>query len=562
MYIWQKYKRILSDICPRYPVILTILLLMILESILSLFTPWIAGQFTSALLSPSPTAKLSYDQILLAWFFLLALQSGVNFYNGYLSGTNSQKMLMELRTKLYNHLQSLPMSYFHEHKHGNILSLLTNDAAIISSFVTDTLLGFLPLLIIFCGALLCIFLIKPLVAVLAGLFIPLFYLVTKLIGRRIRPISRQMIKIYADTLSIAEENLATLPLIKSYTRESIESLRFACKNQELLSVTSHYLRIQSFLSPFIKFLATGIILFILWVISDDLSAGKLSSADIVQLILYGMMLTQPVSRLAGVYGQIQRCIGAADHILEIFSLQPEISDTENELQVIRGEIAFQHIYFCYPGRNALFTDLNLNIKSGETIAITGENGAGKSTLVHLLVRFADPDQGTILIDGKDIRSVTLASLRKQIGIVQQQVLLQNSSVADNIRFGLPSATEEQIESAARAAHAIDFIRRLPDSFNTVIGDQGVKLSGGQKQRLSLARALIKDPAILILDEATAMFDPDGEKSFIRECHDILREKTVILITHRPASLLLADRILELKNGKFIDNSPHSFLHGD
>jgi ATP-binding cassette, subfamily B, bacterial len=553
MRIWQKYNRILSDICPRFQIILIMLLLMILESILSLLTPWIAGQFTTVLLSPSPTAKFSYDQILLAWFFLLSLQSGVNFYNGYLSGTNSQKMLMELRTKLYNHLQSLPMSYFHEHKHGNILSLLTNDAAIISSFVTDTLLGLFPLFIIFCGALLCIFLIKPLVAVLAGLFIPLFYLVTKLIGRRIRPMSRQMIKIYADTLSIAEENLATLPLIKSFTREAIETQRFTCKNQELLSVTSHYLRIQSFLSPFIKFLATGIILFILWIISDDLSAGKLSSADIVQLILYGMMLTQPVSRLASVYGQIQRCIGAADHLLEIFSLEPETSDTENELQLVRGEIAFQHIYFCYPGRNLLFTDLNLNIKSGETIAITGENGAGKSTLAHLLVRFADPDQGTIRIDGKDIRSVTLTSLRKQIGIVQQQVLLQNSSVADNIRFGLPSATQEQIESAARAAHAIDFIRNLPDGFNTLIGDQGVKLSGGQKQRLSLARALIKDPAILILDEATAMFDPDGEKSFIRECHDILREKTVILITHRPESLLLADRILELKNGKFKDN---------
>jgi ATP-binding cassette, subfamily B, bacterial len=553
MRIWQKYNRILSDICPRFQIILIILLLMILESILSLLTPWIAGQFTTVLLSPSPTSKFSYDQILLAWFFLLALQSSVNFYNGYLSGTNSQKMLMELRTKLYNHLQSLPMSYFHEHKHGNILSLLTNDAAIISSFVTDTLIGLLPLLIIFCGALLCIFLIKPLVAVLAGLFIPLFYLVTKLIGRRIRPMSRQMIKIYADTLSIAEENLATLPLIKSFTREAIETQRFTCKNQELLSVTSRYLRIQSFLSPFIKFLATAIILFILWIISDDLSAGKLSSADIVQLILYGMMLTQPVSRLASVYGQIQRCIGAADHLLKIFSLEPEISDTENELQLVRGEIAFQHIYFCYPGRNLLFTDLNLNIKSGETIAITGENGAGKSTLVHLLVRFADPDQGTIRIDGKDIRSVTLTSLRKQIGIVQQQVLLQNSSVADNIRFGLPRATEEQIESAARAAHAIEFIKNLPDGFNTLIGDQGVKLSGGQKQRLSLARALIKDPAILILDEATAMFDPDGEKSFIRECHDILREKTVILITHRPESLLLADRILELKNGKFKDN---------
>jgi ATP-binding cassette, subfamily B, bacterial len=544
-----EYKKLLSDLTPRYIILSAIVFLMILESVLSLITPWLAGQFTSVLLSQSPSISLSYKQILLIWILLLAFQSVVNFYHGYLSGTTMQHMLTRLRTRLYDHLQSLPLSYFHEHKQGHILSLITYDAALISSFVSETLLGLLPHLILICGALICIFMIKPLVALLAGLLIPLFYLTTKLLGRHIRPISREMIKLHADTLTIVEENLAILPIIKSYTREPIESLRFKNENQHLLSVTFKYLRIQSLLSPVIKFLATAIILFILLIISNDLSSGRLGPSDIVRLILYGIMLTQPISTLANIYGQVQRAFGAAEQLIEVFSLTPEPSETGIELPSVNGSIVFNNIHFQYRGRPPLLRGLNLIIHPGETVAITGKNGAGKSTMVHLLMRFADPNQGTITIDQQDIRTVNLTSLRRQIGIVQQQVLLQNSTVADNIRFGLPDASKEQIEIAARKAHALDFINKLPLGFETIIGDQGVKLSGGQKQRLSLARALIKDPAILIFDEATAMFDPEGEESFIRECHQILHGKTVILITHRPRSLSLADRIVTLKDGR-------------
>ncbi len=543
-----KYKNLLFEITPAKGTLLAIVSFMTLETVLSLITPWLAGQFTHAVLSPSSSPTLTYQQILLLWLFLLALQAVISFFYGYLSGTTSQRMLTGLRVRLYDHLQALPMNYFHEHKHGNTLALLTNDAAIISDFVTNTLLGLLPLLLTVCGALLCIFLITPLVAVLAGLLIPLFFLTTKLLGRRIRPLSRQMIQLYSDTLSIAEENLATLPVIKSFTREIRESQRFEEKNARLLLVTAAYLRIQSLLSPLIKFVATGIILFILWLISGDLSSGGLTPADIVKLLLYGMMMTQPVSRLANVYGQIQRAIGASEHLLEVFSLTPESPSAGIELPFVKGDITYQDIHFRYPGRRPLLQGLNLAIKAGETVAVIGANGAGKTTLAHLLMRFADPDSGSVYIDGNDIRTVSLASLRRQIGIVQQQVLLQNSTVADNIRFGCPDASQEQIELAARNAHALDFITKLPKGFSTIIGDQGVRLSGGQKQRLSLARALIKDPAILILDEATAMFDPEGEQFFIRECRDILQNKTVILITHRPGSLLLADRIVQLTDG--------------
>ena len=264
------------------------------------------------------------------------------------------------------------------------------------------------------------------------------------------------------------------------------------------------------------------------------------------LLLYAALLMSPLSTLANVYGQVQRTRGSAERIIEFLEEQPEPADEgDSELQNVAGHIQLQDVDFGYPGRPRVLNSFNLEIGAGETIALTGKNGAGKSTIAHLLMRFADPDGGRILIDGTDIRQATLASVRSQVGLVAQHVLLVNGSVADNIAYGKPAVSREEIEQAARSAHADAFIKELPDGYDTVIGDQGIRLSGGQRQRLSLARTLLRNPPILILDEATAMFDPVGEQAFIEECHDLLSQKTVILITHRPASLALADRVVKL-----------------
>ena len=545
------FKELLSYATPYRRTLLFITILMLCESGVALLSPWMAGRFTEAMLTPPSTAyAFSLQQILLCWLAVLALKALLNFSNQYLTSKTGESMLAQLRNRLYDHLQSLPIGYFHERKHGEVLTLITNDATIISSFVTGTLIGLLPLFITFAGALVLIFLINPTIALMAGLLVPLFFLIMKVLGRKIRPLSKAMIDEYAHTFSIVEENLSLLPVIKSFTRENIESRRFQEGNLRLLNLTTRYMRIQALLSPVVQFLAAASILLLLWIASNQVESGQLTTANLVSLLLYGMMLTRPISGLANVYGQIQHTRGAAQRLIDVFLTSSEPTDNKEELPPVRGDIAFKDIHFSYPGREQILCGLGQQIKAGETVAIVGENGAGKSTLVHLLMRFDDPQQGSIEIDGTDIREVSITSLRQQIGLVQQNVLLLNGTVRENISFGQPEADMDAVEKAARNAHALEFIKQLPEGFDTLIGDQGIKLSGGQKQRLALARVLLKDPPILILDEATAMFDPDGEKSFIQECHELLHQRTVILITHRPASLALADRILRMEGGRF------------
>ena len=543
----MKFSVLLQYITPHRRVLLAIVLLLLGSSATALAQPWLAGQLTQALLG-AEEATWGVQSVLILWLVLVVLRSVLGFATQYYIGSTGEVMTASLRSRLFQHLQALPIGYYQQRRSGDVLALLSNDAEYVSSFVTDTLVQLLPLLLTFAGAFVMMALIDPFIAGLAVVLLPAYFLIMKIIGRGIRPISRAWIDAYSNFITFLDENLDMVPAIKAFVREPTEKQRFEERNANLLSLSKRQLLIQSLLSPAIGLLAGLGLLLLLWLGSARIANGELAAAELVSLLLYAILLSQPLKGLANVYGQLQRTRGAAERIIEFLSERPEPDDSGRAaLPAAKGEIRFEQVDFHYPGGKPVLQGLNLHIAARETVAITGPNGVGKSTIAHLLMRLADPDSGRILIDNMDIAEVSLASLRGQIGLVAQHTLLVNGTVAENIAYGQPLVKQAQIEHAARAAHAHEFITHLPDGYDTLIGDQGVRLSGGQRQRVSLARTLLIDPPILILDEATSMFDPAGEENFIAEYRDLLGGKTVILITHRPASLALADRVLELSS---------------
>jgi ATP-binding cassette subfamily B protein len=542
-----KYTTLLSYTTPHHKSLALIVCLLLASSVVALANPWMAGQLTQSILAGPSVSSTGFQVILLLWVLLILVRGLLGFATTYVVGSSGATMAAQLRSRVYEHLQILPLTYFQERKQGDTLTLLSNDSEIISNFVTSTLVQLLPLLLTFGGALLIMAWLDSTVALLAVILMPVYYLAMKIIGRKIRPITTQWIESWSGMVALAQENLSLIPTIKAFTREQLESRRFAASNAEVLRLTKRQLLIESALGPAVGFLAGAGLLLLLWVGISHVQTGQLDTPELVSLLLYAILLTQPVSGLANVYGQVMRTRGAAERLLELFAVQPEPFQAGiPEFGRIEGEIEFRNISFSYAGREKVIDKYNLRIAARETVALTGPNGVGKTTLVHLLMRFIDPSEGQILIDGVDIRERDISSLREQIGLVAQNTLLLNGTVMENVSYGIPEASFEDIKKAAKAARAEEFIARLPNGYETLIGDQGIRLSGGQRQRLSLARSLLKNPPILILDEATSMFDPEGEAGFIEECRDIFDQRTVILITHRPASLALADRVLRME----------------
>ncbi|NCO87088.1 MAG: ABC transporter ATP-binding protein [Rhodobacterales bacterium] len=544
-------RRLLAHAWPYRGRLALVAVLMLVESAAMLAVPWVAGQVAGGLLVPGTVAlPMGWLSVLLV--AVLAVIAGLRVLVALVSGAVSTRLLADLRLLAHDKLQSLPLSFHQAHKQGDLLALSTYEVSRLSDFLSGTLVGALPLLLTALGAIVLMFRIDPVLALLVPLLVPVFYLMLKIIGRRLRVLSQRIQEAEAEAVALAGEDLEMLPAIKAFTREGPTSGRYGAQVATARDLALQEVRIHAVLSPAIQLTSAVAAVALLLLAGSNVQAGQMTPAQMVSFLLYAGLLTGPVASLADLYGQIQSTRGTLARLHDVLDAAPEPgADAPGRIGRSRGAVRYEGVVFNYPERAPALAGVTLDIRAGETVALTGANGAGKSTLIALLMRFFDPTAGRILLDGQDIAGLRLADLRRQIGVVPQRALLFNGTIFDNIAFGLDGAGVAQVEAAARLAQAHDFVMALPQGYATVIGDHGVRLSGGQGQRVALARALVKDPPILVLDEATSMYDLEGETAFVESCADALRDRTVILITHRPATLALADRVIALADGRIV-----------
>lgn len=505
--------------------------------------PWLAARLAAAIAGDG-TVDLDITLGLLgaALIGLTAANVAVTILSEQASG----RILAGLRTEIYAHIQALPVSFHDRHPQGDLFSLMSHEVRNLNTFLTTTLAQFPAMLMTAVGAMILLFVIDPATALVVPLLVPLFFIGLRLLGRRLRVIGATVREAEVDVLRRAGNDLDMLPAIKAFAVEDEHFAAYAAAVERARLLKLGQTRITAFIGPVVTLVAALAAIAILVTGNASITSGTRSPGELFAFLFYAALLTRPVGSLAGTYGSYQLARGALERLEAVLALPAEPGyAAHGRLNRAKGAIAFEQISFAYPGRSPVLADFSLAIAAGEIVALTGANGVGKSTLINLLLRFYEPQAGRITLDGLDLAKLDVRDMRRQIGFVPQRPLLLDGTIRENIAFGLPDPDPELIERAARMAQAWDFIVRLPDGLDTRIGDDGVRLSGGQRQRIALARALLRDPPVYIFDEATSMYDLEGEAAFVEECVGALAGRTVLIITHRPASLALADRIIEV-----------------
>jgi len=492
----------------------------------------------------------------------IALLKGIFTYcEAYLLSYMGQRIVMDIRNQLYEHLQRLSLSFFLRQRTGNLISRLTNDVMLLQNAIRvvprDTIRqGFTVFFLVF-----IIFYLNWVWALIAIVLFPLLVIPLASFGKKLRKVSMQGQEKMADIYSILQERISGVKLIKSFCMEEEEVKRLRIENRNFFNIIMRSMRVISMQSPIMEFIATIGIVGILILGGYQVISGRTTPGTFFAFIGALSAMYKPIKGFATVNHEIQQALAASERIFWILDTQEFIIEKAQaeKLTPFRSDIKFERVSFFYEEGDTILKDIQMKIERGEIVALVGPSGGGKTTLVNLLMRFYDPTSGEILIDGKDIKDVGVKSLRDQISIVTQEVILFNDTVRNNIAYGVPGASWEQIVFASKTANAHDFINSLPLKYDTIIGEHGVKLSGGQRQRLAIARAILKNPAILILDEATSSLDTESEKLVQDALDRLMQDRTSIVIAHRLSTVKNVNRILVLDKGEIIEEGSHKEL---
>jgi subfamily B ATP-binding cassette protein MsbA len=505
--------------------------------------------------------KLNTLYLLPPFVVILYIIKGLAAYGqSYLMSFVGEKIVADLRERLYAHIQRLSLSFFDRTPTGLLMSRITNDVSLIQGAVSNAVTGILKDAFTVVGLIGVIFYREWKLAILAVLVLPIAVLPIVKFGRKLRKISTQSQRTSGEIYIHLHETLAGNRIVRAFNTEEYEIGRYKQWIQTSFQLTMKDVSIKAMSSPIMEFLGGLGIAGIMWYGGYNVIKGYSTPGTFFSFLAALLMLYEPIKHLSGVNNTVQQGLAAGVRVFEILDLKEEISDQPGaaEISGIRQGIAFKNVSFRY-GDDWVLRDINLEVKAGEVVAIVGTSGGGKTTLVNLIPRFYEANEGDLLIDGRSIKRITQSSLRKHIGIVTQQTILFNDTVRNNIAYGSPEKSEEDIIRASQAAYAYDFIQRLPEQMDTMIGEQGVRLSGGERQRISIARALLKDAPILILDEATSSLDSDSEAEVQRALENLMQGRTTFVIAHRFSTIRKVARILVLSEGRLVEEGNHEQL---
>ncbi|MBI5961171.1 MAG: ABC transporter ATP-binding protein [Chloroflexi bacterium] len=496
--------------------------------------------------------------LLIAAFAVLTCGSVLG---NYYTNTTGERIVSDLRVQLYTHLQNLSLRFFTERRVGELISRMTSDVSSIRGLLTTDLTRVLRHVLTISGAAVVMLLLNWRLTAFILLTTPFVVLIGVGLRRFSRQGGLQVQDGYAAATVIAEEGFQNIREVKSFVREPYQVARYTAAIQRTLRAAFRLVRARSFLAPAVDFLFLVNIALIVWYGGHEVVAGRLTRGELVGFLVYVAIVGQMVSELGVVYSQFNETLGATQRIFQILDTPSDVQDAPGaaELARVEGRITFEHVSFHYEDRQPVLQDLSLDIAPGEIVALVGPSGAGKSTVFHLIPRFYDVTDGSVCIDGHDVRDVTQASLRAQVGIVPQETLLFGGTIRENILFGRLDATEAEIIEAAQAANAHDFIMALPDGYATMVGERGARLSGGQRQRVAIARALLKDPRILLLDEATSSLDNESEHLVQEALERLMVGRTTVIIAHRLSTVRVAHRLAVLQAGRIVELGTHDEL---
>ena len=553
------YLRILSYIKPYMHRLIFAMFCTIMAAAGNLYIPWIIKDMIDEVLADKNGTMLNW--IAASIIAIFAVRGLFWYGQNYLMSYVGQSVIIDIRAAVFKKLQRLSVSFYDKNKTGTIMSYVTNDVNALQSAMVENTIEMITEGFILIGSVVAMIYLDWRLTLFTVCTFPVVLWFMEFFGKKIRKTGGRIQECTADITSVLQESVASARVIKSFVREDYEVDRFDVENRANFRANMKNAQLMATLTPVVELVAAIGVTMIIWYGGNNVINGTITAGSLVAFLTYAVNISNPIKRLTRVIGNIQKALAAAQRVFMIIDMPEEIAESRDAKQLpeVSGKVEFQNVSFAYDDKGNVITDLSFSVKPGEVIAIVGPSGAGKSTIANLLPRFYDVNKGDIKIDGHSVREVTLDSLREQVGIVPQETMLFNGSVYNNILYGRLDATKEEIEAAAKAANAHDFIMQLTDGYETKLGDRGVNLSGGQRQRIAIARAILKNPRILILDEATSALDTESERVVQEALDRLMVGRTSFVIAHRLSTVKNADKILVLEKGNLVESGTHDEL---